>query len=105
MDPILTFEGDLIVKGKTLYPKPGYVQFKVEGAKELVGRLIEVWSDKLPDVITDSHVSGKITVEIFGKVVDNSVYAATLPQGKRIPGKAKSKKPKTKKVKDGTESV
>lgn len=83
--PILEFEGDLICRGVDPFPRPGTVRFDVaDRADILVRDIVEIHFDKLPDVATIRHLSGKMRIEIYDisePVVD---YTKLTPQKLRV---------------------
>jgi len=86
---ILTIEGELKVAGQSMFPRPGKVDFRIEGADKLIGKLLSIDAGSLPPVATQDHLYGRIAIEIFAKEVDNTVGVAPVPPT-RVPGVAKT---------------
>lgn len=75
----LKLEADLIPAHKEMFPRPGKIVFRIEGAtdgsgKILLEREISIRSDLLPEVVTAKHLSGRMRLEFFEQIPDNSAY-------------------------------
>ena len=81
--PILTIKGDLVCRSSDMFPRPGKVNFGIEGGKDEEGKVLlesvlSVRRNCLPEVATVKHVRGRYVLEFFEVTPDSSEYAANV---------------------------
>jgi hypothetical protein len=80
---IYKIEKDLVCNGEASSPKPGLVEFQIQGVDDDVGniimpRILKIRKDKISVPITGKHIFGKVTIEIFKKTPDSSEYEKNI---------------------------